>query len=222
MNYDYILKDSSYIDYVSSILDKKQSYVGVKHEKEGDTVITYFLGTSPKFYLDNFPLIKSSSEYDQLMKDWGSESNGLENLTYHRLQQSKEKIHWEQEDTFLSLIKENFTHKDFSRVEYFSVVEVKDHPEQFAIFLSIANSTDNRNIYISVFEDDNLLSNDALEITSKVSWFIQVFYDIEKTYTIKYKSYDRHNENLIEEKQIVVDRHYIENQLALNGYLTLL
>jgi hypothetical protein len=73
-----------------------------------------------------------------------------------------------------------------------------------------------------VFEDDNLLSNDALEITSKVSWFIQVFYDIEKTYTIKYKSYDRHNENLIEEKQIVVDRHYIENQLTLNGYLTLL
>jgi len=222
LNYDYILKDSSYIDYVSSILDKKQSYVGVKQEKEGDTAITYFLATSPKFYLDNFPLIKTPSEYDQLMRDWGSESNGLENLTYHRLQQSKEKIHWEQEDTFLSLIKENFTHKDFSRVEYFSVVEVKDHPEQFAIFLSIANSTDNRNINISVFEDNSILSEETLEITSKVSWFIQVFYDIEKTYTIKYKSYDRYNGNLIEEKQIIVDKEYATNQLPLNGYLTLL
>ena len=222
LNYDYILKDSSYIDYVSSILDKKQSYVGVKQEKEGDTAITYFLATSPKFYLDNFPLIKTPSEYDQLMRDWGSESNGLENLTYHRLQQSKEKIHWEQEDTFLSLIKENFTHKDFSRVEYFSVVEVKDYPEQFAIFLSIANSTDNRNINISVFEDGNILSEETLEITSKVSWFIQVFYDIEKTYTIKYKSYDRYNGNLIEEKQIIVDKEYATNQLPLNGYLTLL
>jgi hypothetical protein len=73
-----------------------------------------------------------------------------------------------------------------------------------------------------VFEDGNILSEETLEITSKVSWFIQVFYDIEKTYTIKYKSYDRYNGNLIEEKQIIVDKEYATNQLPLNGYLTLL
>jgi hypothetical protein len=222
LNYDYILKDTSYIDYVSSILDYKKSYVGVKSEKEGDTVITYFLATNPEFYLNNFPLIHNAEQYDQLMYDWDSESNGLENLTYHNLQRSKEKVYWESEEKFLSLIKEHFTHKDFSRVEYFSVVEVKDHPEQFAIFLSIANSTDNRNIKIQILEDDKVLSEDVLEIVSKVSWFIQIFHNIEKTYTIKYESYDRSTGNLIEEKQIVVDKKYIEQQLPLNGYLTLL
>jgi len=221
LNYDYILKDSSYIDYVSSILDHKKSYVGVKSEKEGDTAITYFLATDPEFYLNNFPLIHNASQYDQLMDQWDSESNGLENLTYHNLQRSKEKVYWESEEKFLPLIEEHFTHKDFSRVEYFSVVEVKDHPEQFAIFLSIANSTDNRNIKIQVLEDDKVFSNDTLEILNKVSWFIQVFYNVEKTYTIKYESYDRSNNNLIEEKQIIVDKKYIEEQLPLNGYLTL-
>ena len=155
------------------------------------------------------------------MDQWDSESNGLENLTYHNLQRSKEKVYWESEEKFLPLIEEHFTHKDFSRVEYFSVVEVKDHPEQFAIFLSIANSTDNRNIKIQVLEDDKVFSNDTLEILNKVSWFIQVFYNVEKTYTIKYESYDRSNNNLIEEKQIIVDKKYIEEQLPLNGYLTL-
>ena len=169
LNYDYILKNPSYIDYISSILNHKKSYVGIKSEKEGDTVITYFLATNPEFYINNFPSINTSSEYDKLMYDWGSESNGLENLTYHNLQRSKDKIYWESEDKFLPLIKDNFTHKDFSRVEYFSVVEIKDHPNQFAIFLSIANSTDNRNIKIKIFDDGKILSEEVLEIISKVS-----------------------------------------------------
>ena len=222
LNYDYILKNPSYIDYISSILNHKKSYVGIKSEKEGDTVITYFLATNPEFYINNFPSINTSSEYDKLMYDWGSESNGLENLTYHNLQRSKDKIYWESEDKFLPLIKDNFTHKDFSRVEYFSVVEIKDHPNQFAIFLSIANSTDNRNIKIKIFEDGKILSEEVLEIISKVSWFIQVTYDPEKTYTIQYESYDRSNNNPIEEKQIIVNKKYVTEQLPQNGYLTLL
>ena len=222
LNYDYILKNPSYIDYISSILNHKKSYVGTKSEKEGDTVITYFLATNPEFYINNFPPINTSSEYDKLMYDWGSESNGLENLTYHNLQRSKDKIYWESEDKFLPLIKDNFTHKDFSRVEYFSVVEIKDHPNQFAIFLSIANSTDNRNIKIKIFEDGKILSEEVLEIISKVSWFIQVTYDPEKTYTIQYESYDRSNNNPIEEKQIIVNKKYVTEQLPQNGYLTLL
>ena len=221
LNYDYILNNSSYIDYVSSILDKKQSYVGVKHEKEGDTVITYFLATSPKFYLDNFPLIKTPSEYDQLMEDWGSESNGLENLTYHSLQRSKEKIYWEPEEVFNNHIESNFTHKDYSRVEYFSVIEVKDHPEQFAIFLNTANSQDNRNIIITVYEEHEILFKESIEINRKVSWFRQIFYSPNKTYIIKYQSYDLYDNSLIEEKEIKVDIEYIKSYLPLNGYLTL-
>ena len=74
---------------------------------------------------------------------------------------------------------------------------------------------------VSEHYDDEWETSNYVEILNKVSWFIQVSYKIEKTYTIKYESYDRSNNNLIEEKQIIVDKKYIEEQLSLNGYLTL-
>ena len=156
------------------------------------------------------------------MVEWESESNGLENLTYCALQKSKNQIHWENEQTFTELIEKNFKHKDYSRVEYFSVVSVKDHPEQFAVFLSVANSTDNRDIQIAVYEDDKVLFDETVKVTHKLSWFRQVLFDINKTYKIHYKAFDRYNQDLIEQKEITVDEYYFENQLPKNGYLTLL
>ena len=221
LNYDYVLKDSTFIDNVSLILNQKKAYAGIKEEQEGETVITYFLASEPKFYLDHFPLIQTPKEYDNLMVKWDSESNGLENLTYCTFQKSKNQMHWENEQTFTKLIEKNFDHKNYSRVEYFSVVSVKDHPEQFAVFLSVANSTDNRDIEIAVYEADKMLFDETVKVTHKLSWFRQVTFNPEKTYKIYYKAFDRYNHDLIEEKKIIIEKEYFKNQLPKNGSLTL-
>jgi glycosyltransferase involved in cell wall biosynthesis len=221
LNYDYHLKNTSYIDSVSLILNSKKAYVGLREEQEGNTVITYFLASEPKFYLDHFPLVQTSKEYDNLMVEWDSESNGLENLTYHTFNQDKDKIYWEDKPNFTKLIDENFEHKDYSRVEYFSVLLVKDHPEQFAVFLSITNSTDNRDIQIAVYEDDKVLFDETVKVTHRLSWFRQVTFNPDKTYKIYYMAFDRYNQELIEEKKIIVNKEYFENQLPKNGLLTL-
>jgi hypothetical protein len=222
LNYDYHLKNASYIDNISSILNNKKAYVGVKEEQEGETVITYFLAAEPNFYLNHFPQVQNSQDYDSLMVDWESESNGLENLTYCTFRKSKNQIHWDNEQLFTELIEKNFEHKDYSRVEYFSIVSVKDYPEQFAVFLSVANSTDNRDIQITVYEDNRILFDETVKVTHRLSWFRQVLFNPDKTYKIHYKAFDRYNQDLIEQKEITVDEYYFKNQLPKNGYLTLL
>ena len=221
LNYDYTLKNESYLNNISSFLNTKKAYLGLREEQEGNTVITYFLAAKPKFYLDHFPLIKTSEEYDRLMHRWGSESNGLENLTYHTFNTDSDSIYWEQESNFTKLIKDNFNHNDYSRVEYFSILPVKGHPEQFAVFVNVANSVDSRDINITVYENDEILFEEVITVLHKIAWFRQVIFDNEKTYTVKYSSYDRHNQTLVESKKIVLDKDYFEHQLPKNGVLTL-
>ena len=222
LNYDYHLKNTSYIDDVSLILNQKKAYAGIKEEQEGNTVITYFLAAEPKFHLNHFPQIQNSQEYDSLMVEWRSESNGLENLTYCTFQKSKNQIYWEKQEDFFKLIEDNFEHKNYSRVEYFSIISVKDNPDQFAVFLNVSNSTDNRDIEIAVYEDDNMLFDETVKVTHKLSWFRQVTFNPEKTYKIYYSAFDRYNQALVEEKKIIINKEYFENQLSKNGYLTLL
>ena len=221
LNYDYHLKNASYIDNISLILNSKKAYVGLKEEQEGNTVITYFLATEPKFYLDHFPLIKTAKDYDDLMVKWGSKSNGLENLTYHTFIQDKDKIYWEDESEFTELIDKNLEHKNYSRIEYFSLLPVKDHPEQFAVFLNIANSVDSRDIDITVYEDDTLLFTEIIKVVNKVSWFRQVEFNPKKIYKVYYTSYDRHDQSIVESKKIIIDKEYFNNILPNNGILTL-
>jgi hypothetical protein len=222
LNYDYVLKNPTFIDDISLILNQKKAYVGVKEEQEGETVITYFLATDPKFYLNHFPQIQNAQEYDSLMIEWDSESNGLENLTYCTFQKSKNQIYWENQETFINLIENNFDHKNYSRVEYFSILTVKNHPEQFAVFLSVANLIDNRDIEIAVYEDDKMLFDETVKVTHKLSWFRQVVFNPEKTYKVYYSAFDRYNQNLVETKKIIINKEYFENQLPKNGFLTLL
>jgi hypothetical protein len=155
------------------------------------------------------------------MVDWESESNGLENLTYCTFQKSKDQIYWEKQEDFFKLIEDNFEHKNYSRVEYFSIIAVKDYLDQFAVFLNIANSTDNRDIEIAVYEDDKMLFDETVKITHKLSWFRQVTFNPEKTYKIYYAAFDRYNQALVEKKKIIIDKEYFENQLSKNGCLTL-
>ena len=43
INFDYILKDKSYIDYISNILDKKDTFFGEYQAQEGQMLLYLFL-----------------------------------------------------------------------------------------------------------------------------------------------------------------------------------
>jgi glycosyltransferase involved in cell wall biosynthesis len=219
LNYDYILNNPSYINDISFILNKKEAYVGVKNVSEGNTIITYFLASTPEFYLKNFPAIKTAKEYDDVMVKVGSESNGLENMTYHAFKRFEDQVYWDSD--FLQLTDNSFTHKDYSRAEYFSILSINDHPGQFAIFLNVSNSRDSRKVVISVFEEENQIVEESFDITTRLSWFKQIIIDYGKTYYVKYSAYDLYNNNLIETKEIKVDKEYLESQIYKNGFLTL-
>ena len=106
-------------------------------------------------------------------------------------------------------------------MEYYSILPVKGHTEQFAVFVNVANSVDSRDINITVYENDEILFEEVITVLHKIAWFRQVIFDNEKTYTVKYSSYDRHNQTLVESKKIVVDKDYFEYQLPKNGVLAL-
>ena len=83
VNYDYILKDESYIDHISNILDKKDTYFGFDIAAEGNCYTTYFFAAKASVMLDRLKEIKNEQDYTQCMIDCGSESNGIENMYYH-------------------------------------------------------------------------------------------------------------------------------------------
>jgi hypothetical protein len=119
LNYDYILKDATYIDRISGVLDKKDAFLGADEALEGKQVVTWFAAFKPDLFLD-LPKVEVAQDYDSLMQLWGAESNGYENLMYHAFKNT-DNIHWEPKENFYKYTQETFTHKDYSRVEYFTV-----------------------------------------------------------------------------------------------------
>ena len=48
LNYDYILKDESYVNKISSILNTKDAFFGEDQALEGKQITTWFLGIRPE------------------------------------------------------------------------------------------------------------------------------------------------------------------------------
>jgi len=163
LNYDYILKDSSFIDNISQQLYNKNAYLGKYKASEGDTVYTYFLAINSDFYLNNIPKISTAEDYENLRTKWGSESNGYENMMYHAVK-NLPNIHYDID--FESKIKSSFIHEDFSRVEYYTVLPTNQNGE-IALFVKISNAKESKTI--KLYASDTLI--DTIEVTNKIEYF---------------------------------------------------
>ena len=141
VNYDYILKDESFIDDISNILDKKDTYFGFDVAGEGNCYITYFFAAKASVMLDRLKEIKNEQDYTQCMIDCGSESNGLENMYYH-LWKDYPNNYVETKEQFTKNIEEYFHFEDFSMVEYYTVLptNISNH---FCPWITISNNTKN-------------------------------------------------------------------------------
>jgi glycosyltransferase involved in cell wall biosynthesis/GR25 family glycosyltransferase involved in LPS biosynthesis len=212
LNYDYILKDIEGIQNVSKILNKKNFYFGKHHPAEGDALYTYFFASNPHSLLNELELISTGKEYDQLMKTYGAESNGLENL-FHHIFKNKGAIYREEESVFESKSKEIFDHKDFSRVEYFTILPT-NIPNYFAPYFYISNSKDNRTIQYKIYKNGELIINRTLNINQKLSFWDLIQFNGE--YEVQFEI---QNEYTSEIKKFKVDQEYFNN-LSQNGYFT--
>ena len=147
------------------------------------------------------------------MEIYGSESNGLENL-FHHIFKNEGAIYREEESVFESKSKEIFTHKDFSRIEYFTILPT-NIPTHFSPYFYISNSKDSRKINYKVYNNGDLIIDRLLDVNQKYSFWDLLRFEGE--FKIDFDIFD--GDNFIEKKQFIVDQEYFDN-LSDNGLFT--
>ena len=214
LNYDYILQDSFYIDKISSILNHKDAFFGKDKADEGEQINTCFLGICPEFFLQK-PKIKTAQQYDNLMYEWGSESNGLENLMYHGFKNNIN-IHWEETNKFQEECDKTFNHKGFTQVEYFTVLPT-NIPNHFSPFIRISNNKDSRIIKYTLTKNNKVIKQDEYVVLSEFNNYDLVEFDFKSVYVVKWDIFDLDTNKLINSKEIKVDSDYYNYKLEKNG-----
>ena len=214
-NFDYILKNNSYVDEIHKKLRKYKAYLGKYKALEGDTLETFFFGANVD-YLDSFlPKINNAQEYDDLMLKYKSESNGLENLFYHMFK-SEENIFRENQDTFKWKIKENFSHRDYSRCEYYSILPCSNIDGYFSPFIEINNLNDKKTISYKVHKNgqENFIDR-TLYVNGKFKFWDLIKFNKNDEYIISMTVYD--NTLKLNEYKFIVNQDYIDNEINSNG-----
>lgn len=220
LNYDYEIKDRYFLDYVSKKLNNYKIYCQLREgDQEGPTVTTWFMGVEPNFYINHFPHITKEEQYTQAMYDWGSETNSLENMMFHGLKSISNKVFYEKQQDFNDLVSKTVYWYDFSRVEYFTILSVKDYPNKFAIWFSVANATDSR--ILDLYIDDNFI--ETIHVDGNNRWYKIIDFE-NKNYKITAVFFDKEDtlkENVIEVKEIILTPEYFYNVLPENGFIEL-
>jgi len=226
INYDYVIKNTEYIDSISKVLNTKKAYLGdMPNNPEGHSVTTFFMGIKPEFYLDSFEPIFSAKDYEDLRLKWGSYSNGYENMSFFALKDKLDEIELVDEDTFNKEISLNLEHRDFSMVEYFTVLPT-NIPNTMSVYLQVSNSIDSRIINIRIIKEskgvETLISNEDVTVNGKTAWYNKIKYVIgnEDIYRVKYTALDKDTNKEIVRKEIIIDDQYILKTLPDNGMLT--
>ena len=211
LNYDYILYDKKEIENISRILNKNNFYFSKHHPNEGDALYTYFFSSHPKELLRVLPKISNRGEYDNLMEFYGSESNGLENL-FHHMFKNEGAIYREEESVFESKSKDIFIHKDFSRIEYFSILPT-NVPNHFSPYFYISNNKDSRIIKYKVYKNEELVIDRELNVDQKYSFWDLIRF--EGNYRVEFNIFN--GDDFIETKEFIIDEEYFSN-LSSNGH----
>jgi len=222
LNYDYVLKNDAYLDNISSVLNKKSAYFGdMPNNAEGHSVATFFMGIKPEFYLNNVEPIFTADDYENLRNKWGSHSNGYENMMYFAFKNKLNEIELVGEEIFKTEITTNFHHRDYSRVEYFTLLP-SNIPNTFVTYFQVSNSIDSRIVNLKINKDGSLLHEEQLTVTGKGAWYRIVSFDLNDNanYLIEYSSFDKDTQQFIEYKAIEVDNNYLMNVLPSNGMFT--
>ena len=214
LNYDYILKDSTYIDRISGVLDTKDAFLGADEALEGKQIVTWFVAFKPDLFL-SLPKVEVAQDYDSLMQLWGAESNGYENLMYHAFKNT-DNVYWESKDNFSKYTSETFIHRDYSRVEYFTVLP-STRKNEIVPFVQISNSNDSRTIKYILEKNGEVVKQQEYTVVNRFHTYDTVPYLEEDIFKITFEVYDLHTGDFLESKEIIVDKYYRDTKIHNNG-----
>ena len=214
LNYDYILKDATYIDRISGVLDTKRAFLGASDALEGKQIVTWFVAFQPDLFL-SLPKVEVAQDYDNLMQLWGAESNGYENLMYHAFKNT-DNVHWESKEDFNKYTQETFTHKDYSRVEYFTVLP-STRKNEIVSFVQISNSNDSRIIKYTLEKNGEIVNQQEYTVVEKFHAYDAIPYSEEDVFKVVFEVYDLHTGTFLESKEILIDKYYRDTKLHQNG-----
>ena len=215
INYDYILKDEDYINYISKILNTKDTFFGEFEAQEGKCYYTYFFSSTPNAILKQTPDIHSAKEYDDLMLTCGSESNGIENM-YYNLFKNYPNNHIEPREKFESDAEKYFDFEDYSMVEYYTILPTSI-PGRFCPWITISNAKESKLIHYTVERNGELIIDRNLEVTGKYYFWDMVPYSLDDQTTVKFSITDLNTGKFIKEHTFNLDKDYFLNKMPNNG-----
>jgi glycosyltransferase involved in cell wall biosynthesis len=218
VNYDYILKDESYIDHISNILDKKDTYFGFDIAAEGNCYTTYFFAAKASVMLDRLKEIKNEQDYTQCMIDCGSESNGIENMYYH-LWKDYPNNYVESKEQFTKNIEKYFHFEDFSMVEYYTILPT-NIPNYFCPWIQISNNKESKIIIYTVEKNGIEIINRDLIISGKYQFWDMIKYNLNDEFIVTFKIYDSITNDLVKTYKFKLNKNYFENDIKNNGLFT--
>jgi hypothetical protein len=218
VNYDYILKDESYIDHISNILDKKDTYFGFDIAAEGNCYTTYFFAAKASVMLDRLKEIKNEQDYTQCMIDCGSESNGIENMYYH-LWKDYPNNYVESKEQFTKNIEKYFHFEDFSMVEYYTILPT-NIPNYFCPWIQISNNKESKIIIYTVEKNGIEIINRDLIISGKYQFWDMIKYNLNDEFIVTFKIYDSITNDLVKTHKFELNKNYFENDIKNNGLFT--
>ena len=215
INFDYILKDSSYIDYISKKLDNHDTFFGEFEAQEGKCYYTYFFSARPEAILNNCKFIETEDQYNNLMDEHGSESNGIENLYYHIFKNNKGN-YIESREKFEADAEEYFEFEDYSMVEYYTILPT-DVDNHFCPWVTISNAKESKLIHYTVIKNNKLIIDRKLEVRGKYSFWDLIKYDLTDKFKVKFEVSDLNTGNHIVTHEFNLNKNYFKNIMPNNG-----
>lgn len=218
INFDYILKDKTYIDYISEKLNNHNTFFGEYEAQEGKCYYTYFFSAHPEAILNHCKFIEIEDQYNNLVDKYNAESNGIENLYYHIFKNNKDN-YIEPREKFEEDAKKYFEFEDFSMVEYYTILptSVKN---KFCPWVTISNNTESKLLCYTVEKNGELIIDRKLEVTSKFIFWDLIPYSLEDNIIVNFDITDLNTGEFIKEHKFILNREYFLHTMPNNGLFT--
>ena len=216
INFDYILKDKSYIDYISKKLNSHDTFFGEFNAQEGKCYYTYFFSAKPEAILNHCKFIETEDQYNNLMHEHNAESNGIENLYYHIFKNNKGN-YIEPKEKFESDAKKYFEFEDFSMVEYYTILPT-NVPNHFCPWITISNAKESKLIHYTVIDNSgNKIIDRDLVIHGKYSFWDLIKYNPSDNIEVRFEVRDLKSRNHIVTHEFNLNEDYFLNVMPNNG-----
>ena len=215
INFDYILKDSSYINYISKKLNTHNTFFGGYEAQEGKCYYTYFFAARPEAILEHCHFIETEDQYNNLMDKHGAESNGIENLYYHIFKNNKGN-YIEPKEKFESDAEKYFEFEDYSMVEYYTILPT-DVDNHFCPWVTISNAKESKLIHYTIIKNGLLTYDRKLEVRGKYSFWDLIEYDLSDNFSVKFEVSDLESGEHIITHKFDLNEDYFLNTMPNNG-----